>query len=70
MTTDKLKEGEVVFLQDYTAPKVFKNLFFECLLTDQIIPVRESLKIIKKMGHIKNWKSEIWNKERFKDLLH
>jgi len=62
---NKLQIGEVVYLKDFTAPKVFRGILFECLLTDQIIPMAEKLKIVKKMGHIKNWKHEIWNRERF-----
>ena len=33
-----LESGLVYWLHDFTAPKVFNGLYFECLVTDQRIP--------------------------------
>lgn len=55
--------GNVYYLKDFTAPKVFNGLYFECLLTDQKIPA--NTKIHSDLGSIKDWKTEIWKPERF-----
>lgn len=34
--TQPLKHGYVYWLKDYTAPKVFNGLYFECLVTASI----------------------------------
>lgn len=57
------KSGHVYFIALYTAPKVFNGLYFECLLTDQKIPAYA--KLIEDLGHIHDYKSEIWKPERF-----
>lgn len=55
--------GHVYFLQDYTAPKVFNGLYFECLLTEQKIPA--FAKISKDLGRLLEWTNEIYKPERF-----
>ncbi len=60
---EKPKTGHVYYIGDYTAPKVFTGLYYECLLTDQKIPAYE--KIVEDLGHIKDWKHEVWMPERF-----
>ena len=58
--------GHVYYIEDFTAPKVFNGLFFECLLTDQKIPAYS--KMIADLGHIKDYNGEIWRIERFKKI--
>ena len=61
----ELEIGMVYYLKDFTAPKVFNGLYFECLLTDQKIPA--IFKIKNSTGiHISDWKDEIYKPERFK----
>lgn len=60
----KLQIGEVVWLKDFTAPKVYRGEYFECLLTDQKI-LKEKGKVIERLGHIKKWKHPIWQEQRF-----
>lgn len=57
------KAGHVYHIKDFTAPKVFNGLYFECLLTDQKIPAYA--KLIADLGHIHDYKEEIWKPERF-----
>jgi hypothetical protein len=57
----KLKH--VYFIENYTSPKLFNGSHFECLLTDQLL--EPSSKIIDDLGHINNYKFEIWKPERF-----
>ena len=56
--------GYVYYLKDFTAPKVFNGLYFECLLTDQKIradePIKEDTGI-----KIDNWPHPIYLPERF-----
>lgn len=56
--------GHVYYLKNFTAPKVFNGLYFECLLTDQKIPSHE--KIHSDLGSFDDWKSPIYKPERFK----
>jgi hypothetical protein len=55
--------GHVYFIEGYTAPKVFNGLYFECLLTDQKISAH--IRIRKDLGHLLEWKHEIYKPERF-----
>lgn len=59
----KAKIGHVYYLKDFTAPKVFNGLYFECLLTDQ--KIRRDAKIVKDLGMIYNWPHKTWKPERF-----
>jgi len=59
----KLKSGFVYYLKDFTAPKVFNGLYFECLLTDQKIAANEKVK--KELCHITEWEHDIYKPERF-----
>ena len=63
--TQELEQGMIYYLRDYTAPKVFTGMIFECLVTDQRIPAHA--KISTKTGqHIKDWDiSTIYKPERF-----
>lgn len=62
--TQELKAGEIYYLKDYTAPKVFNGLFFECLLTEQRIASHSEVR--KATGiSIENWAKEIFRRERF-----
>jgi hypothetical protein len=63
MKKDLPKIGHVYYIGYFTAPKVFNGLYFECLLTDQKIPAYE--KLIEDLGHIKEYKQEIWKRKRF-----
>jgi hypothetical protein len=58
-----LKVGNVYYLKNFTAPKVFNGLYFECLLTDQKIADNE--KVHEDLGSIKDWQTEIYKPERF-----
>lgn len=62
--TQELKIGMLYYLFDYTAPKVFTGLYFECLITDQKIPAHAKVSI-KTEIHIKNWGKEIYKPQRF-----
>ena len=62
--TQKLKKGIVYWLKDYTAPKVFTGMIFECLVTDQKIPAHAKIKKSTET-HLKDWKHEIYKPERF-----
>lgn len=55
--------GHVYYLKDFTAPKVFNGLYFECLLTDQ--KIRADEKIHKDLGLLTEWKHPIYKPERF-----
>jgi hypothetical protein len=55
--------GRVYYLRDYTAPKVFNGLYFECLLTDQ--KIRADEKIHKDLGELIDWPHPIYRPERF-----
>ncbi len=60
-----LEIGMVYYLKDFTAPKVFNGLYFECLLTNQKIPSHTEIK--ESTGiHISKWKGTIYKPERFK----
>jgi hypothetical protein len=60
----KPKTGYIYWLEDYTAPKVFNGLYFECLVTDQKIWGGQKIK--KDSGiYIANWTHEIYKPERF-----
>ena len=58
--------GHVYYLKDFTAPKVFNGLYFECLLTDQ--KIRADEKIHSDLGLLTDWKDKIYKPERFKYL--
>ena len=56
--------GYIYYLYDYTAPKVFNGLYFECLLTEQKIP--GYAKISTATGvKITDGNYEIYKPERF-----
>ena len=61
--TQELKTGFVYWVKDFTAPKLFNGLYFECLLTDQKIPahcIAECTDV-----HILDWPHEIYKPERW-----
>lgn len=59
--------GMVYYLEDYTAPKVFNGLCFECLLTDQKIP--SNSKITSEIKMIEFWDTtKMYQPERFYEL--
>lgn len=60
---DKPKIGCIYFLENYTAPKVFNGLYFECLLTDQKISAHTPIKGY--VGDLREYKGEVWKPERF-----
>jgi len=62
--TQRLETGTVYWLKDYTAPKVFTGMIFECLVTDQKIPAHAKIKKSTET-HLKDWKHEIYKPERF-----
>jgi hypothetical protein len=62
------KIGNVYYLKDFTAPKIFMGDFYECALTDQKVAV--GTKIKKDLGSLKDWPHEIWKKDRFKNLIN
>lgn len=56
--------GMVYFLEDYTAPKVFNGLYFECLLTEQKIPAHAKIK--EEISLIQDYNlSSIYKPQRF-----
>lgn len=55
--------GHVYYLKDFTAPKVFNGLYFECLLTDQ--KIRADKLVVEDLGKVDEWKTKIWKPERF-----
>mgnify|MGYP003426525155 CR=1 FL=1 len=58
-----LEVGIVYWLKDFTAPKVYNGLYFECLLTDQKIPAHCKA---KSTGiHLLKWEHEVYKPERF-----
>jgi len=60
----KLETGIVYWLKDFTAPKVFNGLYFECLVTDQKIAANAKVK--ESTGiHIKDWPHAIYKPKRF-----
>lgn len=59
----ELKIGFVYYLKDFTAPKVFNGLYFECLLTDQKIAA--NAKVHKEFCHLKDWEHKIYKPKRF-----
>ena len=60
----EIKSGYVYYLEDYTAPKVFNGLYFECLLTDQKIPSHSKIKLATGIL-LTDWDGEIYTRERF-----
>jgi hypothetical protein len=62
--TQDLKHGYVYWLKDYTAPKVFNGLYFECLVTDQRISAHSKIHKCTDI-HVKDWEHEIYMPERF-----
>lgn len=61
MSTPIPIQGNVYYLKNFTAPKVFNGLYYQCLLTEQKIPAYEE--IIEDLGSIMDWKSPIYNEE-------
>jgi hypothetical protein len=63
--TQELEVGMIYYLSDYTAPKVFNGLYFECLVTDQKTAAHS--KVSTKTGQsIKEWDIKaIYKPERF-----
>ena len=61
--TQKLDAGRVYFLENYTAPKYFNGLYFECLLTDQKIAAHS--KIVRELCLVTEYEGKIWRPERF-----
>lgn len=59
--------GHVYYIEGYTAPKVFTGARFICLLTDQVISWHNTP--TKDLGHVRDWQTEIFQPERFKELL-
>lgn len=64
----KPKLGFIYYLREFTGPKVFMGDRYECLLTDQKLSATEGIYI--EIGHIKDWRPEIYLPERFTDLLN
>ena len=64
--TQELRRGHVYLLVDYTAPKVFTGLYFECLVTDQKIPAHAKAK--KCLCPINEWDGHIYRPTRFHAL--
>lgn len=58
--------GNVYFLKNYTAPKVFTGHHFECALTHQYLT--SNIKILQDLGPLKDWPHEVWRPERFNGL--
>jgi hypothetical protein len=59
--------GNVYWLYNFTAPKVWTGKHFECLLTDQIIlkgQIRTRTEV-----NIMDWPGDIYNIERFNELI-
>lgn len=66
--TQKLEVGVVYWLKDFTAPKVFNGLYFECLSTEQKIAAHCKA---KSTGiHLLDWQHEVYKPERFKLKEH
>lgn len=65
--TQNLTVGMVYLLKDYTAPKVYNGLYFECLYTDQTIPAHAAVRI--EVQHFDQFDiNEIHKPERFARL--
>jgi hypothetical protein len=58
------KVGFVYYIGEYTAPKVFNGLYYECLLTDQRIASHEEIKVETGVK-ITDWGHDIYKPERF-----
>lgn len=58
------KVGFVYYIGNYTAPKVFNGLYYECLLTDQRIASHEEIKVETGVK-ITDWEHDIYKPERF-----
>jgi len=54
--------GHIYYISDFTAPKFFNGLYFECVLTDQ--KIYNAKRIVEDLGHINDYKHEIWKPER------
>lgn len=55
--------GNVYYIENFTAPKLFRGTYFECLLTDQKIESNQV--VVKDLGQYKEYKNEVWKPERF-----
>lgn len=64
MKIQNLQQWHVYYLSDFTAPKVFNGLYFECILTDQCIAANE--KAVEDLGHVNDYTGEIYKPKRFK----
>lgn len=61
--------GYIYYLRNFTAPKVYNGICFDCLLTVQ--KIESNTEIIKDTGiHISDWESEIYLSERFDYLTY
>lgn len=67
--TQDLKTGEIYYLENFTAPKVFTGLIFACLVTDQVRPAHTTVRH-RTNTHIKDWTHEIYKPERFSQLIN
>lgn len=61
--TQNLKIGYVYYLKDYTAPKIFNGLYFECLLSLQKIPAHAEVK--QEICEYREYEGDVWNAYRF-----
>jgi hypothetical protein len=57
------KVGNIYYLKNYTAPKVFTGKHYECALTSQ--KVARNAKIIQDLGSLKEWPYAVWKPKRF-----
>ncbi len=64
----EIKSGYVYYLENYTAPKVFNGLYFECLLTDQKIPANSKINLATGIL-LKDWDGAIFMIERFSKII-
>ena len=62
-------KGMIYYLVNYTAPKVFNGVYFECLLTDQKIPSHTEVEQCTGIN-IGEWDHDIYKVERFFELVN
>lgn len=63
MKLQALKQWHVYYLDDFTAPKVFNGLCFECTISNQCIAANE--KAVKDLGHVEDYAGDIFKPKRF-----
>lgn len=56
--------GNIYYLKNFTSPKVFNGLYFECLSTEQKIPANVEVETNTFIS-LEEWKGEIYKPERF-----